>query len=168
MQDDDDVSDEDTLPGTPVRRRTRVLVVDDDWAMRELVATRLEEEGYDVREAESGRDLLATLEKITADAWPFDGVDQQRLRGQPGGNRGLGRGDDGRRRVLGDSGGATRRKERGQNENRRSGPRDHSGEPAPREGAPVRNHRTPSRRRASGVKSASVRCRWKLCGVLSL
>ena len=73
-----------------------------------------------------------------------------------------------RRRVLGDSGGATRRKERGQNENRRSGPRDHSGEPAPREGAPVRTHRTPSRRRASGVKSASVRCRWKLCGVLSL
>jgi CheY-like chemotaxis protein len=39
----------------------RVLVVDDDPAIREFVGQALEEEGYEVRVAVNGQDALATL-----------------------------------------------------------------------------------------------------------
>ena len=39
----------------------RVLVVDDDPAIREFVGQALEEEGYEVRLAINGQDALATL-----------------------------------------------------------------------------------------------------------
>jgi CheY-like chemotaxis protein len=41
-----------------------VLVVDDDPDVRESVAALLEEEGFEVVDAENGRDALHTLEKI--------------------------------------------------------------------------------------------------------
>jgi CheY-like chemotaxis protein len=43
------------------RERTLVLVVDDDATMRALARRLLEEEGYDVTVAESGRHALARL-----------------------------------------------------------------------------------------------------------
>jgi CheY-like chemotaxis protein len=53
----------------------RVLVADDDEAMRLLVTSTLEDEGYQVNEAISGSDLLRALDSIAVDAWPTDGVD---------------------------------------------------------------------------------------------
>ena len=66
--------EEDTQPGVRPRG-ARVLVVDDDEAMRELVASALDSEGFEVNEAHSGTDLMRTLESIMVDAWPSDGVD---------------------------------------------------------------------------------------------
>ena len=45
----------------------RVLVVEDDHTIREVLVTALEEEGYRVREAAHGRAALDLLE-----AWPAD------------------------------------------------------------------------------------------------
>lgn len=69
--DDDDV----TTPLPRGRAGARILVVDDDEAMREMVASRLSREGYDVRDAVSGNDLFDVLQTIALDAWPLDGVD---------------------------------------------------------------------------------------------
>lgn len=53
----------------------RVVVVDDDVAMRELVAARLEADGYDVYDAGTGAELLRMLEDVEINRFPFDGVD---------------------------------------------------------------------------------------------
>ena len=39
-----------------------VLVVEDDWLLREQIVSNLQEEGYSVIEAEAGRDALDLLE----------------------------------------------------------------------------------------------------------
>jgi CheY-like chemotaxis protein len=52
-----------------------VLVVDDDREMREMVATRLTSEGYDVHEAASGAELLRSVQSLSLDRWPLDAVD---------------------------------------------------------------------------------------------
>src|SRR5262245_60475878 len=49
------------------RRRPRILVVDDERSMRELLAIVLRREGYEVLLAESGKSAIATLEKESVD-----------------------------------------------------------------------------------------------------
>jgi two-component system response regulator PilR (NtrC family) len=49
------------------RRRPRILVVDDERSMRELLAIVLRREGYDVLLAENGTSAIATLEKEPID-----------------------------------------------------------------------------------------------------
>lgn len=53
----------------------RVIVVDDDDGMRDLVTAILESEGYRVQEAVSGDALMQRLSSIDADPSPLDGVD---------------------------------------------------------------------------------------------
>jgi CheY-like chemotaxis protein len=52
-------------PGHP--SRGRVLIVDDDRAIRELLADVLADEGYDARAADNGQTALAVLGE-----WPAD------------------------------------------------------------------------------------------------
>jgi len=49
------------------RRRPRILVVDDERSMRELLAIVLRREGYDVLLAENGKSAIAMLEKEPVD-----------------------------------------------------------------------------------------------------
>jgi CheY-like chemotaxis protein len=49
------------------RRRPRILVVDDERSMRELLAIVLRREGYDVLLAENGKSAIAALEKESVD-----------------------------------------------------------------------------------------------------
>ncbi len=49
------------------RRRTRILVVDDERSMRELLAIVLKREGYDVSLAENGRTALELLSREPID-----------------------------------------------------------------------------------------------------
>src|SRR5437660_12677327 len=49
------------------RRRPRILVVDDERSMRELLAIVLRREGYDVLLAENGKSAIATLEREPVD-----------------------------------------------------------------------------------------------------
>jgi two-component system response regulator (stage 0 sporulation protein F) len=65
----------DDAESRPRTRRARILVVDDDGDMRGLLVARLASEGYDVREAVSGTELLRVLQSISVDLWPLDGVD---------------------------------------------------------------------------------------------
>src|SRR5262249_45371441 len=56
------------LADTPVaERRARILVVDDERSMRELLAIVLRREGYEVLLAENGKSAIATLEKEPVD-----------------------------------------------------------------------------------------------------
>jgi two-component system response regulator PilR (NtrC family) len=56
------------LADTPVvERRARILVVDDERSMRELLAIVLRREGYEVLLAENGKNAIATLEKEPVD-----------------------------------------------------------------------------------------------------
>jgi two-component system response regulator PilR (NtrC family) len=55
------------VPSSVDRRTPRVLVVDDERSMRELLAIVLKREGYDVVLAENGRSAVSALE-----AGPFD------------------------------------------------------------------------------------------------
>jgi two-component system response regulator PilR (NtrC family) len=50
-----------------VERKPRILVVDDERSMRELLAIVLRREGYDVMLAENGREAVAALEKGPVD-----------------------------------------------------------------------------------------------------
>jgi two-component system response regulator PilR (NtrC family) len=50
-----------------VERKPRILVVDDERSMRELLAIVLRREGYDVMLAENGRDAVSALEKGPVD-----------------------------------------------------------------------------------------------------
>src|SRR5205085_7251867 len=53
---------------TPAEQRPpRILVVDDERSMRELLAIVLRREGYEVLIAENGRSAIATLEKEPVD-----------------------------------------------------------------------------------------------------
>ena len=56
-----------TAPAPAERRTPRVLVVDDERSMRELLAIVLKREGYEVVLAENGRSAVAALER-----GPFD------------------------------------------------------------------------------------------------
>jgi two-component system response regulator PilR (NtrC family) len=51
----------------PERRRPRILVVDDERSMRELLAIVLRREGYEVQLAENGRTAIALLERDPVD-----------------------------------------------------------------------------------------------------
>lgn len=53
----------------------RVVVVDDDDGMRELVTTILESKGYKVQEAVSGAELMRIMQSVAVDQWPLDAVD---------------------------------------------------------------------------------------------
>src|SRR6516162_3388575 len=55
------------IEAAPDRRRPRILVVDDERSMRELLAIVLRREGYDVLLAENGKSAIATLEKEPVD-----------------------------------------------------------------------------------------------------
>ena len=75
-----DASDEtwDDITETEPRvrpARARVLFVDDDGSVRDLVATHLTAAGYEVYEAASGNELLKIVRSITLDSFPLDGVD---------------------------------------------------------------------------------------------
>ena len=48
--------------GRTTTRTSRILLAEDDIEMRKLLAWRLEEDGYDVVEAENGLELLECLE----------------------------------------------------------------------------------------------------------
>jgi two-component system response regulator PilR (NtrC family) len=54
-------------PGASALRQPRVLVVDDERSMRELLAIVLKREGYDVTLAESGRAAIEILERDRVD-----------------------------------------------------------------------------------------------------
>ncbi|HEV3059194.1 MAG TPA: sigma-54 dependent transcriptional regulator [Vicinamibacterales bacterium] len=58
-----------TQPAAPAtdRRPPRILVVDDERSMRELLAIVLRREGYEVLLAENGRSAIATLERESVD-----------------------------------------------------------------------------------------------------
>src|SRR3954471_20581997 len=57
-----------TATETPAERRSpRILVVDDERSMRELLAIVLRREGYEVLLAENGKSAIATLEKEPVD-----------------------------------------------------------------------------------------------------
>lgn len=73
-EDDDGRGHRDTLPEIRAPG-ARVLVADDDDAMRSMVAAALSHEGYLVSEVASGVELLRVIETSTLDAWPLDGVD---------------------------------------------------------------------------------------------
>jgi two-component system, NtrC family, response regulator PilR len=57
----------DASPAATDRRSPRILVVDDERSMRELLAIVLRREGYDVLLAESGRAAVETLGRETVD-----------------------------------------------------------------------------------------------------
>jgi CheY-like chemotaxis protein len=68
--------DEEEEPTAPFwRSGARVVVVDDDSDMRQVVHTTLRREGYDIRENASGGALLRTLSDIALGGFPLDGVD---------------------------------------------------------------------------------------------
>ena len=54
-------------PSVETERRTRILVVDDERSMRELLAIVLKREGYDVSLAENGRTAMEMLEREPID-----------------------------------------------------------------------------------------------------
>src|SRR3954468_15293246 len=57
-----------TATETPAERRSpRILVVDDERSMREMLAILLKREGYEVLVAENGKAAIATLEKEQVD-----------------------------------------------------------------------------------------------------
>jgi DNA-binding response OmpR family regulator len=72
-----DDAEEITRPGgddiSP--KGARVLVVDEDWAIRALYSAHLSREGFDVYGVASARELLEVLENIAANRAPLDGVD---------------------------------------------------------------------------------------------
>jgi two-component system response regulator PilR (NtrC family) len=57
----------ETAPAGAERRQPRILVVDDERSMRELLAIVLKREGYEVLLADSGTSALATLEREPID-----------------------------------------------------------------------------------------------------
>jgi two-component system response regulator PilR (NtrC family) len=57
----------ETKPATTSPRAPRILVVDDERSMRELLAIVLRREGYDVLLADSGKAAVTTLEKEPVD-----------------------------------------------------------------------------------------------------
>jgi two-component system, NtrC family, response regulator PilR len=56
-----------TTPAPADRRAPRILVVDDERSMRELLAIVLKREGYDVLLAENGREAVQALERGSVD-----------------------------------------------------------------------------------------------------
>src|SRR5437762_13806329 len=56
-----------SAPSAPDRRATRILVVDDERSMRELMAIVLRREGYDVLLAENGRTAIELLQREPVD-----------------------------------------------------------------------------------------------------
>jgi two-component system response regulator PilR (NtrC family) len=56
-----------SLPDIPDRHPPRILVVDDERSMRELLAIVLRREGYEVQLAENGRTAIALLERDPVD-----------------------------------------------------------------------------------------------------
>jgi CheY-like chemotaxis protein len=52
--------------------RKRVLVVDDDASIRELLSTALEDDGYEVVPATNGQDALAVVERWRPDVIVLD------------------------------------------------------------------------------------------------
>jgi DNA-binding response OmpR family regulator len=56
------------------RRRPRVLVVDDNDVIRQLIAVNLELEGFEVHLAEDGMDCLERLDAVRPDAITLDVV----------------------------------------------------------------------------------------------
>jgi DNA-binding response OmpR family regulator len=50
----------------------RVLVVDDDPDIRELLVSVLRDDGYDARSASNGREALQTLDRFAADVVVLD------------------------------------------------------------------------------------------------
>ncbi|HTJ68658.1 MAG TPA: response regulator [Actinospica sp.] len=55
-------------------RRPRVLVVDDNDVIRQLIAVNLELEGFEVHLAEDGMDCIEQLERVQPDAITLDVV----------------------------------------------------------------------------------------------
>ena len=69
-----DEDEEDTIPARSLRP-ARVLIADDDEALRFLLTTRLVDEGYQVTEAESGNHVLLRIRerrRAVPDLPPFD------------------------------------------------------------------------------------------------
>ncbi len=54
--------DPGAAPGIPARRQPLVILAEDDSAFRRLLASVLEQEGYEVLEAQDGLALLASIE----------------------------------------------------------------------------------------------------------
>lgn len=76
MRNDDDWDDTTGVERrVPREQGARVLVADDDGAMRGMVVSTLLDDGYEVASADSGDEVLSLLHKIALDAWPADGVD---------------------------------------------------------------------------------------------
>jgi len=70
--DDDEFDDEPTNPEERALR-ARVLVVDDDEGLRELIIARMRREGFEVIEAGSGFEALETLAIVSKS--PYDQLD---------------------------------------------------------------------------------------------
>lgn len=78
MSDEQDTEKDDdpplTLRSMP-ERLARILVADDDGAMRDVVAETLVTDGYDVTMTCSGRAILEAIEAIDSDDHVLHGVD---------------------------------------------------------------------------------------------
>jgi CheY-like chemotaxis protein len=70
-QDEEDI----TLPQLERLDIARVLVAEDDAALRSVVVSRLLDDGYAVFEAESGTDISTQLEHMKSDAFADGGLD---------------------------------------------------------------------------------------------
>jgi CheY-like chemotaxis protein len=66
---------EDDEPTRAAGQAARVLVVEDDSALREMIGARLRREGFDVYEAISGDQALLLLTGMVQYRWPSDDVD---------------------------------------------------------------------------------------------
>jgi CheY-like chemotaxis protein len=73
LHEDDDIdsNDDSSVLGTGAR----ILVAEDDPAMRKLVTSRLLDEGYQVYEAASADSFLKIVSFMTHDAVPAGGID---------------------------------------------------------------------------------------------
>lgn len=66
---------ERTSPRAILRQRARILVVDDDPDMREILVAALTGEGYEVVEASSGAEAASRIEQLSAHEWTNNPVD---------------------------------------------------------------------------------------------
>jgi CheY-like chemotaxis protein len=62
-------------PTSPAYGRPRILLAEDDAALRRMIGTRLRRDCFDVVEAVSGDDALSILKMIALHGWPLEDLD---------------------------------------------------------------------------------------------
>jgi DNA-binding response OmpR family regulator len=67
--------DSDITAIRPRSRPAHILVADDNETVRQYMAEALTDAGYQVTVSDAGDSLLRSLQDVTIEAWPDDGVD---------------------------------------------------------------------------------------------